>query len=112
MNTVVKVTREMNINQVVKEAYEWALKHNQMGLMDSYEFASLRVPDLKSGSQSACEEELFILHSGAGTPDGSWKTVVQRADGRISAVLATDDAEIFADIMYMDGEFRLMRWHF
>ena len=102
----------ININAVVKESYVWALDYNPDGLLESYQTACLKRPDLKSVSQSSSEHELFLNHSRNGTPDGSWKTVVQREDGRISAVLVLSEGTLYADILHTDGEFRLLRWHF
>ena len=108
----VTVTTNVNINQAVKEAYEWAILNNQNGLNESYEAACLKRSDLKGVSPRDCEQELFIDHSGNGTPEGSWKTFVQREDGRISAILILSEGTLYADILYTDGEFRLLRWHF
>ena len=107
----VTVKCNININRVVREAYEWALVNNQSGLLESYQTAVLKKPELKGVAQSTCEQELFMDHSRNGTSDGAWKTAVQREDGRISAVLVLSEGTIYADILH-EGEFHLLRWHF
>lgn len=104
----ITVSVNININKVVRDAYEWALKNNQSGLIESYTNVCLKMAELKDYPIQESEKELFIDH----TESGGWKTVIQFPDGRIQAVLITSNATIYADILYIDGEFRLMRYHF
>lgn len=104
----VSVNKSININEVIREAYKWASKHNCEVLDDSFDAVCLKRQDLKEHNQEECEVELFFEH----TKSNGWKVAVQRPDGRIQAVLVTSEATLFADILYVDGEFRLLRYHF
>ena len=104
----VTISVDININRVVKEAYEWARENNQNGLIESYTNMCIKMSDLNNCSITDSEKELFIDH----TESGGWKTVIQHGDGRIQAILILEKGTVYADILYLDGKFRLLRYHF
>lgn len=103
----VTISVDININRVVKEAYEWACENNQNVLIESYTNMCIKMLDLKNYSVTDINKELFIDH----TESGGWRTVMQRPDGRIQAILILEKGTVYTDILYIDGEFRLMRYH-
>ena len=104
MNTVVKVTREMNINQVLFEAYTHAtdntsnrVHNNALTILNS------------AASLDAVEDELFVFWTANGTESGSW-TVRFQCDEKIQARLDADEYIVDTNIIDVGSHFVLQGW--
>lgn len=104
MKTNVKVTRDVNINQVVFEAYTHATGYARTR---SYNNATTVRPDL--ASLESVEEELFVYWTAKGTAAGSW-TVRFQGEEKIQARLDVDDYIVDANIIDYGSHFVLQGW--
>lgn len=104
MKTEVKVTRDVNINQVVLEAYTHATDNTRTM---SYNNATTVRPDLPG--LEAVEEELFKFWTAKGTAAGSW-TVRFQGEEKIQARLDVDDYIVDANIIDAGTHFVLQGW--
>lgn len=106
--TNVRVTVDVNINDIVFDAYQEAEKRYPEMLKESYERALVVRPDLPD--QGSTETELFLFWSSYGKNTGSWEVRVQSGDA-VQAILEVDKYTVVCNILVQGTTYRMMGWY-
>ena len=106
--TNVKVTIDVDVNNIVFDAYQEAAKSYPDMLKEAYERAMMVRTDLPD--QSSTETELFLFWSSNGTPTGNWKVCSQRKEA-LQCVLDLDDYTVTCNILLQGANYRMMGWY-
>lgn len=106
--TNVRVTMDIDVNDVVFDTYQEATQSYPDMLKESYERAMAVRPDLPD--QGSTETELFLFWSSCGKGAGSWVVNSQRGDA-VQAILVVDNYTVTCNILLQGTTYRMMGWY-